>query len=264
MFSVLSSICISCNIRAKPLLSYAVLVAISQFDDHTQTTRFMGIPEMVDLAVKYSLILNEMWVVPRPEAEQVALDLHELRWTGGDAEFTGYLDAHCVYKVHSLLPHGLGQGALLEGLVVQACRTSTAALTSLQQRSGSLLGSRDALVAGLRAFSEDLPRLLSTPPSSFTPPDSSGPVSDLPGFLLELASSSCNAGSPLQQLFQYLVSDIPKTKLRFFNFKRIERGNNISIIIHVHQDQIFFDYQKMKPPGASQLYRGMEVFLQVM
>ena len=196
------------------------------------------------MAVRFHLILNEMWVVPREQAEQVGSDLHELRWAGGDAEFTAYLDDHAAYKVHSLLPHGHGQGELLEGLVVQACRTSSAALCSLQVLSGSLLTSRGALLAGLHEFSATMALAPPTDRGSFAPPDSSGPISNITDFLQEQLSSSSSAAtggseimSPLQQLFQYLLTDIPKTKLRFFNFKRIQRGNNISFIIHVHQDQ---------------------------
>ena len=244
------------SFRAKPVLSYAVLVAISQFNDDDQSSRFFGIPEMVEMGVKFRLILNEMWVVPRQEAAVVARALHELRWSGWDEDFTSFLDDHCVYKVHSMLPHSLGQGALLEGLVVQACRTTSEAVSSLQTLSGSLLEFRDDLVAGLKEFSTSPP----VREKSFSPPDASGSVSDTVNLLNELSSCEVNAGSPLQQLFQYLSSAISPTKLRFFNFKRIQRGQNVSYIIHVHQDQIFFDYQKNKPASAAQLYRGMEVY----
>jgi hypothetical protein len=46
------------SFRAKPVLSYAVLVAISQFNDDDQSSRFFGIPEMVEMGVKFRLIIN--------------------------------------------------------------------------------------------------------------------------------------------------------------------------------------------------------------
>ena len=241
----------------KPLLCYAVLVAISVFNDEAQTSSFIGLPEMVELAARFKLILNEMWVVPRHDAERVSKELHELRWEGGDAAFTAYLDNHCEYKVHSLLPHSLGQGELLEGLVVQACRTSIATLFTLQDTSESLLSHRNALVSGLREFTANVPENM----ISFTPPDCSESVPNIVEYLNEVLSLTIGE-SPLQLLLQHIITEMPMTKLRFFSFKRIYRGNNVSVIVHVHQDQIFFDYQKKKPPLASNLYRGMEIFVQ--
>lgn len=242
---------------ARPNVSYAVVVAISQFNDCTGTSRFLSIPEMVHIAVDYKLILNEIWVVPRENAERVGQDLHSLRWTGWDNDFTNYLDCNASFKVHSILPHSLGQGPLLEGLVVQACRTTTDALLSLQDRSKLLINYQSDLLAGLKEWS-----LTELPKCSPNPPDTAEAVSDNVAFLQHVLSSSTDNDTPLKGLLKYLLNDLPKEKLRLFSFKSIVRGGNKSFIIHVRQDEVFFYYQKRKPFQASQLFRGMEVFTQ--
>jgi hypothetical protein len=140
----------------KPLLPYAVLTSITQFNEITQVSRFAGVPEMVELACRFRLILNEMWIVDYPNALSVSEELHRMRWKCYDADFTNYLDSVACYKVHTLLPHVEGQGQLLEGLVVQICKTATHVLEGLQSNSLSLMAYHENLIGKLKQFESEL------------------------------------------------------------------------------------------------------------
>ena len=242
----------------KPNMPYAVLTTVSQFCEAKQESRFASLPEMVELASRFRLILNEMWVISAKDSVRVSGELHAMRWTGEDDEFTTYLDSECECKVHSMLPHNIGQGQLLEGLVVQVCRASTDTLSEMQENSRSLLQYKESLQDALRKYGEDMScfegSVLNLP--SFSPPTHTSSVSDVKGFL-SAHSSGCD---PISLLF----ADVKElgSKLRFISLKVVERCQNKSVIVHVHQDQIFFDYARGKIPAAADLYRGMEVFIQ--
>lgn len=240
---------------ARPRMPYAVLTSITQFNEQSLESRFASLPEMVSLACVYKLILNEMWVVAPETAVTVSEELRSMRWTGEDKDFTAYLDSRAVFKVHSVLPHAVGQGQLLEGLVVQVCRTARDVLGGLQDQSASMLVHQDRLVEALKKFDE-LVSAASGSLLSFCPPAASGPIANATAFFGEHTDQS----TPIGQLFGHL-RDLG-AQSRFVSLKHIQRGNNLSVILHVHQDEIFFSYARNKPSGASNLYRGMEVFLQ--
>lgn len=239
----------------RPHVPYAVLTCISQFNETTFETRFASLPEMVNLACIYKLILNEMWVVSAEAAVAVSDDLHTMRWTGEDRDFTTFLDSRAVYKIHSMLPHAVGQGQLLEGLVVQVCHTSADILGELQVQSASMMVHTDRLLAALHVYGD---AMSSSAASfiSFCPPSQSSSVKDVMEFFNKYSTDS----SPIGKLFNELR--LLDAKIRFVSLKCVDRGDNKSVIIHVHQDDIFFNYARNKPKGASHLYRGMEIFLQ--
>jgi hypothetical protein len=73
--------------------------------------------------------------------------------------------------VVSVLPHSLGQGQRLEGLVVQAYRTTPDVLIGLHSQSALLLPYQGALVAALTAFGARMAGVGPQGFPSFAPPD---------------------------------------------------------------------------------------------
>jgi hypothetical protein len=102
---------------ATPRGAYAVLTAVSS----TSEGRILSPLEVVALATRWKLPLNQAWYVPAGEAATVEAVLCEARWTLLDSGVQPLIAALAPSaREHGFLRHGDVQGEVLEGFVLTA------------------------------------------------------------------------------------------------------------------------------------------------
>jgi len=101
---------------ATPSSAYMVLTCVSLTDQE----RFMSPSELLEIATRWRLPLNEVWFVDGRFADQVESALHKERWTMQDEDASAILDQFVEGEHQCFLSHSETQGQVLEGFVLMA------------------------------------------------------------------------------------------------------------------------------------------------
>ena len=246
---------------ATPEGAYMVLTCAS----HATSGTFLSPAQLLVLATKWRLPLNEVWYVPWQEASAVEEALHAARWTMKDADAQRLLSGCGAYQ--SFLSHGQTQGEVLEGFVLLALNTSTEALMPLIERyeeeisphRGAALETTRRIGAAALRCDEVLTAQLDRPSETWE----GWPADALPKEprAIELETESvwekaCASGGALGGLFQTLRALYShRVALRTYVYRDV-----LQIQVQIKDDQIFYGWPlHMELSGVAPLFRGMVV-----
>ncbi|KAK3280814.1 hypothetical protein CYMTET_11367 [Cymbomonas tetramitiformis] len=241
-----------------PRGAFAILTCIASTPDE----RFLSPCEMLQLATKWRLPLNEAWFLPVSCAQEVEDALHEMRWSAGDREVTARLDE--LGFGHRFLSHTQVQGNVLEGVVLLGLHLE-GRIGELEQLvdeyHAAMHGHREralaaALALGERCLSED-PELLSMLESPI--PGISEPVRQemTAEAAWELACDNVAPGRVRTALQR--CRDSYK---HFVNLKVYKWAGDWQVQVHVTDDQVFYGWPlHMQDGSTAALYRGMVIRL---
>jgi hypothetical protein len=101
---------------ATPAGAFAILTAVAS----TREERLLSPLEMIRLATKWRLPLDEAWYVPAGEAAAVEHRLRDARWVLRDEGVAEIMRSARGALSQGFLPHGVVQGPVLEGFVLMA------------------------------------------------------------------------------------------------------------------------------------------------
>jgi len=251
---------------ATPRCAYMVLTCAAV----TREDRFMSPSELVQIATKWRLPLNEVWLIPADHADAAEKELHQKRWIMQDADACKVLDKYLPkgQEVQRFLSHAETQGQVLEGFVLMALEADAQQLGNLVKEYNQIMrpfheaALRSAENLGLmflhpqqgKEFLKKVEALDIAPlnnPEVFIEPRRSN--EEMWDFLC-----ACTEPERMQMVFLRLRRLYGHSvRLQTYHYK-----SRPQVQVHVLKDEVFYGWPfHMADNSTAPLYRGMVVTL---
>mmetsp|Transcript_20022 Transcript_20022/g.43266 ORF Transcript_20022/g.43266 Transcript_20022/m.43266 type:complete len:1095 (-) Transcript_20022:608-3892(-) len=254
---------------ATPKGAYVVLTCASW----TMEGRFLSPSELLQVATKWHLPLNEVWMFPGTLSRTIERELHERRWTMQDKDASEILDKYLENgtEVQRFLPHADTQGQVLEGFVLMALEAD------LQVMSGLVKEYNDTM---RQYYASALETALRLGDMCLDPKRGKGflkAIHDLAVAPLNLKDVYSEPQKLKRHLSDKAVWDLvlektnPSPTKKALKRLRDMYGHvtvlvpyfykgNVQVQVHVRQDEVFYGWPlHMMDKSTGPLYRGMVV-----